>query len=44
MSEWCEKTGIRFTPTFFIMDVESGKTGFQLPDIYGVEDLKYLLD
>lgn len=36
MNDWCEKTGISFTPTFFI-------DGYQLPNIYNVEDLKYLL-
>jgi|AGTN01.3.fsa_nt_gi Predicted membrane protein len=36
MREWCEKTEIKFTPTFFIND-------YQLPDIYTVEDLRYFL-
>ena len=36
MSDWCIKTGISFTPTFFI-------NGYQLPEIYSVQDLKYLL-
>lgn len=36
MSEWCEKTGISFTPTFFV-------DGFQLPEMYSVNDLRYLL-
>lgn len=36
MSEWCKETGIAFTPTFFI-------NGYQLPDVYHIEDLKYLL-
>ncbi len=43
MSEWCEKTEISFTPTFFIINANAGRKGFQLPEIYGVEDLKYLL-
>jgi uncharacterized membrane protein len=48
MSEWCEKTGISFTPTFFVftpppLEGDGGRQGHQLPDIYGVEDLKYLL-
>lgn len=36
MSNWCEKTEIAFTPTFFI-------NGYQLPVIYSVNDLKYFL-
>jgi len=36
MREWCDKTDITFTPTFFI-------DGYQLPDIYTVTDLKYFL-
>ena len=36
MSEWCNKTEIAFTPTFFI-------NGNQLPNIYNVQDLKYFL-
>jgi hypothetical protein len=36
MNEWCNRTGIMFTPTFFI-------NGFQLPAMYKVSDLKYLL-
>jgi uncharacterized membrane protein len=36
MSQWCHETGISFTPTFFV-------NGYQLPDIYTVEDLKYFL-
>lgn len=49
MSDWCEKTGISFTPTFFVSTPspsgrdEEGPEMRQLPDIYGVEDLKYLL-
>jgi uncharacterized membrane protein len=34
MKNWCDKTGIAFTPTFFI-------NGFQLPEIYNAGDLKY---
>lgn len=37
MSDWCNKTGIMFTPTFFV-------NGFQLPAMYKVADLKYLLE
>ena len=49
MSDWCEKTGISFTPTFFVftpppLEGDGGRQGHQLPDIYGVEDLKYLLE
>lgn len=36
MSDWCDKTDISFTPTFFI-------NGNQLPDIYSAHDLKYFL-
>ncbi len=36
MSAWCKKTEISFTPTIFI-------NGYQLPEIYSVEDLKYFL-
>ena len=36
MREWCDKTGIAFTPTFFV-------NGYQLPEIYSVADLKYFL-
>lgn len=36
MSDWCQVNGITATPTFFI-------NGYQLPDIYSIEDLEYLL-
>jgi len=36
MSNWCNTTEIRATPTYFI-------NGCQLPDIYSINDLKYLL-
>ncbi|MDE1193018.1 MAG: vitamin K epoxide reductase family protein [Arachidicoccus sp.] len=36
MAEWCSKTEIAFTPTFFV-------NGYQLPEIYTVADLKYFL-
>lgn len=36
MQEWCKKNNIQFTPTFFI-------NGYQLPEIYMVNDLKYFL-
>jgi len=34
--EWCSRMGIKVTPTFFI-------DGYPLPDLYSVEDLKYLI-
>jgi uncharacterized membrane protein/protein-disulfide isomerase len=36
MKEWCDKTEIFFTPTFFV-------NGHQLPEIYSVSDLRYFL-
>jgi uncharacterized membrane protein len=36
MSKWCKENGITFTPTFFF-------NGYQLPDSYNIEDLKYFL-
>lgn len=36
MRNWCNETGIQFTPTFFI-------NGYQLPSNYSVNDLKYFL-
>jgi len=36
MKNWCDKTGIQFTPTFFV-------NGYQLPEMYSVNDLKYFL-
>lgn len=36
MDNWTKRTGISFTPTFFV-------NGYQLPGIYKVEDLKHLL-
>ncbi len=36
MRDWCTKTEIQFTPTFFI-------NGYQLPLNYSVNDLKYFL-
>ncbi len=36
MSDWCNKTEIKFTPTFFV-------NGYQLPSNYSVHDLKYFL-
>lgn len=34
MREWCDKTEINFTPTLFV-------NGYQLPEMYTVDDLKY---
>ncbi|MBL0882670.1 MAG: thioredoxin domain-containing protein [Chitinophagaceae bacterium] len=34
MNEWCEKSKIEYTPTFFI-------NGYQLPRIYSIDELKY---
>jgi protein-disulfide isomerase len=36
MKQWCEKTNITFTPTFFL-------NGYQLPEMYTVNDLKHFL-
>jgi uncharacterized membrane protein len=36
MHEWCNTVDIKFTPTFFI-------DGYQLPDKYFINDLKYFL-
>ncbi len=36
MKAWCEAIDIQFTPTFFI-------NGYQLPEIYSIGDVKYLL-
>ncbi len=36
MREWCDKMQIRVTPTIFI-------DNYQLPDVYGIEDLEYFL-
>lgn len=36
MNEWCKNTEINFTPTIFI-------NGYQMPDMYSIKDLKYLL-
>ncbi|SDP99827.1 Protein-disulfide isomerase [Mucilaginibacter sp. OK268] len=45
MREWCNKTGIEFTPTFFVSlpETNNEKTTryYQLPDVYSVADLKY---
>jgi uncharacterized membrane protein/protein-disulfide isomerase len=36
MREWCSKVTISFTPTVFV-------NGYQLPEIYTIDDLKYFL-
>jgi hypothetical protein len=36
MENWCEAIDIQFTPTFFV-------NGYQLPEIYNIGDVKYLL-
>ena len=36
MNVWCNKTEIKFTPTFFV-------NGYQLPTNYSINDLKYFL-
>jgi len=36
MWQWCTKTDISATPTFFV-------NGYQLPDMYSIHDLKYFL-
>lgn len=43
MKDWCDTTGIEFTPTFFISMPNDGNetTYYQLPSIYSVIDLKY---
>ncbi|MBS4042242.1 MAG: thioredoxin domain-containing protein [Chitinophagaceae bacterium] len=37
MSKWCEETKISFTPTYFI-------NGYQIPDIYDLDDIGYFLN
>ena len=43
MNDWCNKTGIKFTPTFFISmaNSESEANYYQLPEMYSVVDLQY---
>ena len=43
MKNWCDKTEIAFTPTFFVsVPNDDGSTRYyQLPEIYTVADLKY---
>jgi protein-disulfide isomerase len=36
MEKWCEETVIHFTPTIFV-------NGYQLPEVYKLDDLKHLL-
>lgn len=37
MDNWCKETSISFTPTIFF-------NGYQLPNSYGIADLKYFMD
>lgn len=43
MYDWCKNEQIRVTPTMFISDTRGSATDtmYQLPDNYGVADLKY---
>lgn len=48
MSDWCNKTNIEFTPTFFISlpspkGEGQGVRFYQLPDLYSVDDVNYFL-
>ncbi|WPU95217.1 vitamin K epoxide reductase family protein [Mucilaginibacter sabulilitoris] len=46
MRAWCNKTEIKFTPTFFVsipFQNEQSTPFYQLPSTYQVEDLKYFL-
>ncbi len=47
MKQWCDKTGIYFTPAFFIAlpasKHEETIKYYPLPEIYSVKDLKYFL-
>ena len=36
MQQWCVKTGIQFTPAFFV-------NGYPLPEMYTIKDLEYFL-
>jgi thiol-disulfide isomerase/thioredoxin len=36
MDKWCKEMNIRGTPTYFL-------NGYQIPDVYGIGDLKYFL-
>ena len=36
MDKWCKENNISYTPTFFV-------NGYQLPEMYNIEDLIYLL-
>ncbi len=45
MADWCGRTGITHTPTFFISIPQHGKGNdhyYKLPELYTSEDLKYL--
>jgi len=45
MKDWCDKTGIESTPTFFVSMPDISNEGipqfYKLPKIYSVTDLKY---
>lgn len=43
MKEWCDKTQISFTPTFFLSfnNNNADSEFYQLPEMYSVSDLKY---
>lgn len=46
MRSWCDRAGIKATPTFFLSMPSAGNTSvlYQLPDIYQIKDLKYILN
>ena len=47
MNQWCKRISIDFTPTFFIsipnLTEETSKYFYQLPNMYSIKDLKYIL-
>jgi uncharacterized membrane protein len=48
MHDWCEKVKIESTPTIFLAipdkNGECSSSYFQLPSIYGIDELKYLFE
>ncbi|SKA29067.1 Uncharacterized membrane protein [Chitinophaga eiseniae] len=47
MRSWCDRAGIKATPTFFLSMPSADATTtvlYQLPDIYQIKDLKYILN
>ncbi|QJB30647.1 thioredoxin domain-containing protein [Chitinophaga oryzae] len=47
MRSWCDRAGIKATPTFFLSMPSADQTTtalYQLPDIYQIKDLKYILN